>query len=79
MVHGRRWQQLVPLPGNTITLTGRGKIVYTEDVHFAAGYIQDQWPITGGTSEFAGLTGFVTSPADSTYTDGGDFVITLTK
>jgi hypothetical protein len=66
-------------PGNTITLTGRGQIVYTEDVHFAAGYTLDQWPITGGTGEFVGATGFVTSPADSTYTDGGDFVITIAR
>jgi hypothetical protein len=66
-------------PGNTITLTGRGQIAYTEDVHFASGYTLDNWPITGGTGEFLGATGFVTSPADSTYTDGGDFVITITR
>jgi len=66
-------------PGNTISLTGRGQIVYTEDVHFAAGYALDKWPITGGTGEFLGATGYVTSPADSTYTGGGDFVITITK
>jgi len=65
-------------PGNTITLTGRGQIDYVEDVHFAPGYAQEQWPITGGTGEFLGATGFVTSPADSTYTEGGDFVITYT-
>jgi hypothetical protein len=64
-------------PGNTITLTGRGRIVYTEDVHFAPGYPPEQWPITGGTGEFVGATGFVTSPADSTYSEGGDFVITI--
>lgn len=66
-------------PGNTITLTGRGTIVYTEDVHFASGYAPNVWPITGGTGEFLGVTGTVTSPADSTYTGGGDFVITITK
>ena len=65
-------------PGNTISLTGRGRIIYTEDVHFAPGYSLGTWPITGGTDEFAGATGFVASPADSTYTDGGDFVITIT-
>jgi hypothetical protein len=65
-------------PGNTITLTGRGQIVYTEDVHFAPGYAPESWPITGGSGEFLGATGFVASPADSTYTDGGDFVITFT-
>jgi hypothetical protein len=64
-------------PGNTIVLTGRGRIVYTEDVHFAAGYTSDPWPITGGTGEFVDATGTVTSPADSTYTDGGDFVIAI--
>jgi hypothetical protein len=65
-------------PGNTIILTGRGQIVYTEDVHFAPGYSTDPWPIIGGTGEFAGATGFVTSPAHSSYTGGGDFVITIT-
>lgn len=65
-------------PGNTIILAGRGQIVYTEDVHFVSGYgPPDVWPITGGTGEFLGATGFVTSPADSTYTEGGDFVITV--
>ena len=66
-------------PGNTITLTGRGQIVFTEKVHFAPGYAREDWPITGGTGEFLGATGFVTSPADSTYAEGGDFVITITR
>jgi hypothetical protein len=66
-------------PGNTIVLTGRGQIVYTENVHFAPGYAPEEWPITGGTGEFLGATGFVTTPADSTYTEGGDFVITIIK
>jgi hypothetical protein len=66
-------------PGNTITLTGRGQIVYAENVHFAPGYAPDEWPITDGTGEFLGATGFVTSPADSSYVEGGDFVITITK
>ena len=69
--------KLFHCPGNTIALTGRGQITYTEDVHFAAGYPLDVWPITGGTGEFLGVKGTVTSPADSTYTDGGDFVITI--
>ena len=64
-------------PGNTIVLTGRGRIVYAEDVHFATGYTPDVWPITGGTGEFLGARGTVTSPRDSTYSEGGDFVITL--
>jgi hypothetical protein len=66
-------------PGNTITLTDRGQIVYTEDVHFIAGYAPEAWPITGGSGEFLGAIGFVTSPADSKYTGGGDFVITIVK
>jgi hypothetical protein len=66
-------------PGNTIVLTGRGQIVYTENVHFAPGYPPDVWPITGGTGEFLGVAGTVTTPADSTYTEGGDFVITITR
>ena len=66
-------------PGNTITLTGRGTIVFTEDVHFASGYPPTVWPITGGTGEFLGATGTVTSPPDSTYTEGGDFLITIIK
>lgn len=66
-------------PGNTITLTGRGQIVFTENVHFAPSYAPEDWPITGGTGEFLGATGFVTSPANSTYTAGGDFVITITR
>jgi hypothetical protein len=66
-------------PGNTIVLTGRGQIVYAEDVHFASGYPPDVWPITGGTGDFLSVTGTVTSPADSTYTEGGDFMITITK
>jgi hypothetical protein len=66
-------------PGNTINLTGRGRIVYTEDIHFAPGYDVDSWPITGGTGEFLGANGTVTSPADSTYAQGGDFVITIAR
>ncbi len=66
-------------PGNTVSLTGRGQLVFTEDVHFAASYAQDSWPITGGTGEFLGATGSVVSSADSTYAEGGDFVITITR
>jgi hypothetical protein len=66
-------------PGNTLELTGRGRIIYTEDVHFGPGYPLGTWPITGGTDEFAGATGSVTSPANSTYADGGDFVVTITR
>lgn len=66
-------------PGNTIELTGRGRIVYAEDVQFAPGHTQGTWPITGGTDEFAGASGTVMSPTDITYKDGGDFVITITR
>lgn len=66
-------------PANTITLTDRGQIVYTEDIHFAAGYPPEAWPITGGTGEFLGVKGTVTTPAGSTYTEGGDFLITFTN
>ena len=59
-------------PGNMITLTGRGQIVFAETVDFnaAAGL---RGPITGGSGEFLGATGVVTS--------GGrdDFVITMTN
>lgn len=66
-------------PGNTITLAGRGQIVYTEDVRFGSAEAPGTWPITGGTGEFLGATGFVTSPADSSYTGGGDFLITIIR
>ena len=65
-------------PGNTFTLTGRGQIDFVEDVHFAPGYAPAIWPITGGTGEFLGAIGYVTSPADSTYSEGGDFIINYT-
>jgi hypothetical protein len=64
-------------PSNTLDLTGRGQIVYTESVYIGnrdapAG----PWPIIGGTGEFLGATGTVSSPEDSTESDG-DFVITI--
>ena len=57
---------------STITLTGRGQIVFTETVDFdhPAG---ERGPITGGTGEFLGATGVVTSPGLA------DFVIEITK
>jgi hypothetical protein len=77
-------------PATTIALTGRGQIVFTEDVllgpHIcptcsftpeAGGYAVD-FPVIGGSGEFLGATGVVTSPAGSTW-KYGDFVITLTK
>jgi hypothetical protein len=59
-------------PGNTVTLTGRGQIVFTETVDFdrPAG---ERGPVTGGTDEFLGATGVVTSPGLE------DFVVTITR
>jgi hypothetical protein len=59
-------------PGATITLTGRGQITFTETVDFssAAG---ERGPITGGTGEFLGATGVVTSPGLA------DFVIEINR
>lgn len=64
-------------PSDTLELTGRGLIVFTELVYIGnkdahAG----PWPIIGGTGEFLGVTGTVSSPDDSTAADG-DFVITI--
>ena len=52
----------VHCPGVTITLTGRGQIVFTgtEDIDNAAG---ERGPIIGGTGEFLGATGVVDAPA----------------
>lgn len=56
-------QGLYHCPANTITLTGRGQIVYTETLLFVRGAAQETWPIIGGTGEFLGATGSVDSPA----------------
>ncbi len=52
----------VHCPGVTITLTGRGQIVFTgtEDIDNPAG---ERGPIIGGTGEFLGATGVVDAPA----------------
>ena len=78
-------QKLYHCPANTITLTGRGQIVFTETLLWGgSGPGQDTWstwapwPIIGGTGEFLGATGVVDSPADSTWS-AGDFVITFTR
>lgn len=75
-------------PATTIVLTGRGTIVFTEDPYlglkFCPGCFPQEppntvdYPVIGGSGEFVGVTGEVTSPADSTW-QYGDFVITLTK
>ena len=59
-------------PGNTVTLTGRGQIAFTETVAFDRPAGQ-RGPITGGTGEFLGAAGVVTSPGLA------DFVITITR
>jgi hypothetical protein len=78
-------QRLYHCPANTITLTGRGQIVFTETLLWGGGGAgQDTWstwapwPIIGGTGEFLGATGVVDSPADSTWS-AGDFVITFNE
>jgi hypothetical protein len=63
-------------PGVTITLTGRGQIVFTEVIQHEPGKPPAIAPITGGTGEFLGATGDVTARVLS---GGGDFVITITK
>jgi hypothetical protein len=62
-------------PGITITLTGRGQIVFAEVIQHEDGGPPTIAPITGGTGEFLGATGTVTSKK---VTEGGDFVITIT-
>jgi hypothetical protein len=77
-------QSLYHCPANTITLAGRGQIVFTESLLFKSGVSREAWktwapwPIIGGTGEFLGAMGTVDSPADSTWS-AGDFVITITR
>jgi hypothetical protein len=63
-------------PGVTITLTGRGQIVFTEVIQHEVGMPPAIAPITGGTGEFLGTTGTVTA---SVLEIGGDFVIAITR
>jgi hypothetical protein len=70
-------QNLYHCPANTITLTGRGQIVFDETVSLDDHPFPEPWPIISGTGEFLGATGSVESPDDSTWTYG-DFVITIT-
>jgi hypothetical protein len=67
-------------PSVMITLTGRGKIVFSEDPFIGANTASasEDMPIIGGTGEFLGATGSVASPANSTA-EYGDFVITIIK
>lgn len=78
-------QRLYHCPANTITLTGRGQIVFTETLLWGGGGAGKDtwatwapWPIIGGTGDFLGATGTVDSPAESTWS-AGDFVITITR
>jgi len=63
-------------PGITITLTGRGQIVFTELIEHLPGKPPAVSPITGGTGEFLGATGTVTAKVLS---GAGDFVITISE
>lgn len=70
-------QNLFHCPTNTVTLTGRGDIVFDETVSLDGHPFPEPWPIVSGTGEFLGATGSVESPDDSTWSYG-DFVITIT-
>jgi hypothetical protein len=66
-------------PSNTMVLTGRGRIVITEDVYIGnRSATPGPWPIIGGTGEFLGVTGMMTSPPNSTA-PSGDFIVTYTR
>ena len=65
-------------PSTTIELTDRGQIVFTEDAYIGQHRSAGDYPVIGGTGEFLGVSGVVTTPADSTA-KYGDFVITLRK
>jgi hypothetical protein len=63
-------------PGNTITLKGRGQIVFTEVIQHEDGGPSTVAPIIGGTGEFLGATGTVTSTKVS---QGADFLIAIAR
>jgi hypothetical protein len=62
-------------PADTITLTGRGQIVFSETIYDDGTGNSVTGAITGGTDEFLGVTGYVTS---TSLPGKGDFVITIT-
>lgn len=64
-------------PANTISLTGRGQIVFDETFYLGGPWNPDPWPIVSGNGESLGASGSVTSPGDSTWSYG-DFVISVT-
>lgn len=63
-------------PDTTITLSGRGQIVFTEVIEHEPGKPAAIAPITGGTGEFLGVTGTVTAKV---LPGAGDFVISITR
>lgn len=63
-------------PANTITLFGRGDIVFDETFNLGGPWNPVPWPIISGTGEFLEATGSVASPEDSTW-PRGDFVIAI--
>jgi hypothetical protein len=67
---------LYSCPDVTITLAKRGQIVFSEMIQHQEGKPPAVSPITSGTGEFLSATGTVTAKVLS---DGGDFVIAITK
>lgn len=67
---------LLHCPGLTITLVDRGQIVFNEIVDLGGEVRPANGTITGGTGEFLGVTGTVTSRK---LASTSDFVITLMK
>jgi hypothetical protein len=63
-------------PANTITLEGRGQIVFSEALHDDGSGRPATGAITGGTGEFLGATGYITSRSRG---GSGDFVVTITR
>lgn len=63
-------------PADTITLTGRGQIVFTETIYDDGSGRSVTGAIIGGTDEFLGATGYVIS---TSLPNNGDFVITITN
>jgi hypothetical protein len=67
---------LLHCPGITITLVDRGQIVFNEIADLGGEIRPANGTIIGGTGEFLGVTGSVTSRKLATTSD---FVITITK
>ena len=63
-------------PADTITLTGRGQIIFTETIYDNGTGQSVKGAIIGGTDEFLGATGYVIS---TSLPNKGDFVITITN